>query len=302
MWYCVNCGANNSPSALYCVGCGKARPTYRDGPVSSFPDRATIKEKAKAAIRVQNKVAIKTWLIFWALGYAAGFVTAIIFALWFLVLPMLNILVLQILNCGEYYSGIKLYRHETLAPGDIFQGFSDYGHLVGSCLCWNLVVILWNLIPVYGIIKYYSYSLTPYVLVEHPEMSASEAMKYSEELTDGHKMELFVLDLSFIGWKILSALTFGILGILYVSPYYTTAWSGYFVELVAAHSVMHTPAPRPTPMPRPEPTPSPTPAYKKRCGICGNAMDSSTVCPYCGGSTEKRPDLTPSGYFHPPKL
>ena len=69
-----------------------------------------------------------------------------------------------------------------------------------------------------GVIKAYEYSMIPYLLAENPNLSASEAFSLSKQMTTGQKADLFVLDLSFLGWIILGALCCGI-GLLFVQPY-----------------------------------------------------------------------------------
>ena len=61
--------------------------------------------------------------------------------------------------------------------------------------------------------------MVPYILADHPEMSGKEVITLSRQMMNGSKWRAFVLDLSFIGWDILSLLTLGLLGIFYVSPY-----------------------------------------------------------------------------------
>ena len=74
-----------------------------------------------------------------------------------------------------------------------------------------------SLIP--GIIKSYEYRMIPYILGETPNIPKEEAFALSRAMMTGNKWKAFVLDLSFLGWYILSGLTFGILGIFYVNPY-----------------------------------------------------------------------------------
>ena len=69
-----------------------------------------------------------------------------------------------------------------------------------------------------GIIKSYEYTCVPYILAEHPEMDYREVLDRSVAMTDGHKFDIFVLALSFIGWNLLGTLLFGI-GTLFVIPY-----------------------------------------------------------------------------------
>lgn len=94
-----------------------------------------------------------------------------------------------------------------------------------------LYTFLWSLLFIIpGIIKSYSYAMTSYILLDRPELSPTEALKESEKMMDGHKMELFLLDLSFIGWILLSMLTCGIL-LFYVEPWMMAAKSAFYLEL-----------------------------------------------------------------------
>ena len=70
-----------------------------------------------------------------------------------------------------------------------------------------------------GVIKSYEYRMMHFILAENPEMPSKEVFAISKAMMNGRKKDLFVLDLSFIGWSLLSGLTCGILGIFYVSPY-----------------------------------------------------------------------------------
>jgi uncharacterized membrane protein len=78
--------------------------------------------------------------------------------------------------------------------------------------------------------------MTPYILLDRPELSATDAIKESEKMMDGHKMELFILDLSFIGWILLSMLTCGIL-VLYVEPYMMATKAAFYLELKGSDPV-----------------------------------------------------------------
>lgn len=84
----------------------------------------------------------------------------------------------------------------------------------------DLYTVLWTLLFIIpGIVKSYEYRMIPYILADHPEMTKDEVFAKSKELMRGQKWNAFVLDLSFIGWGILSVFTIGILGVFYVSPY-----------------------------------------------------------------------------------
>ncbi len=100
-----------------------------------------------------------------------------------------------------------------------------------STLLVMLYTFLWSLLFIIpGIVKSYSYAMTSYILLDRPELSATDAIKESEKMMNGHKMDLFILDLSFIGWILLSCLTCGIL-VLYVEPYMMATRSAFYLEL-----------------------------------------------------------------------
>ena len=102
---------------------------------------------------------------------------------------------------------LKLVDHKAVSLSDLFSQF----HRLGTGFCMNfllaLYTILWTLLFIIpGIIKEYSYAMTPYILAEHPELSVNEAITRSREIMDGNKWRLFCLGFSFIGWSLLCAL------------------------------------------------------------------------------------------------
>lgn len=124
--------------------------------------------------------------------------------------------------------GLTLYIVGLIDGGkpsitDIFTNAFDgryYLRRVGGYAWMMLFTFLWSLLfAIPGIVKAYSYALTPYILAKYPEVQAKEALKVSMKIMDGKKAELFVLQLSFIGWAMLAGITFGLLGIFFVIPY-----------------------------------------------------------------------------------
>ena len=73
--------------------------------------------------------------------------------------------------------------------------------------------------------------MTPFILADDPSLTANQAITRSRKLMDGHKWELFVLSLTFIGWEILGALCLGI-GLLWVTPYKNAAYAAFYRQLV----------------------------------------------------------------------
>lgn len=106
---------------------------------------------------------------------------------------------------------------------DIISAFKKgvYFNTVKVIFFQHLFTFLWSLLFVIpGIVKAYEYRMIPYIMAENPNMDRAEAFAKSKEMMTGNKWKTFVLDLSFIGWFFLSALTLGILNIFYVMPYY----------------------------------------------------------------------------------
>lgn len=88
-----------------------------------------------------------------------------------------------------------------------------------TMLLKDIFIILWFLTIIGGFIKMYEYAMIPYIIGDKTNIKWKEAFNISKQMMKGNKWKLFVLDLSFIGWEILSLFTFGLLNILYVNPY-----------------------------------------------------------------------------------
>lgn len=137
------------------------------------------------------------------------------------------------------YAKFLLAQHDGRPHefGDLFSQFDRFGAGFVQSFLRNLYVFLWSLLFIIpGIIAGYSYAMTPYLMVDFPQLTASEAIEKSKELMDGHKGDLFVLDLSFFGWAILCMLTANI-GNLWLNPYRNAARAAFYRELLARHRV-----------------------------------------------------------------
>lgn len=127
---------------------------------------------------------------------------------------------------------LRYQRGQFPPVGEMFASFRIYIPSVATMLLRNLYVFLWSLLFIIpGIVKGYAYSMTEYILYENPNLPAGRAIEMSCILTDGAKGDLFVFDLSFILWDLLSVLTLGILSIVYVNPYKLTAHAGVYEDL-----------------------------------------------------------------------
>lgn len=116
---------------------------------------------------------------------------------------------------------------------DLFTGFQDYGRVFLTLLLRDVYSLLWSLLLVVpGIVKMYSYAMTPYLMIEDPNLKYDAAISASSRMMKGHKAELFWLHLSFIGWIVLCWLTCGI-GFLFLAPYMNAAQAHFYEDLKA---------------------------------------------------------------------
>ena len=119
---------------------------------------------------------------------------------------------------------------------DMFEGYNKelFSRVLTTTLLYYVYVFLWSLLLLIpGCIKSYSYAMTPYILKDNPEMKNNAAIEESMRIMNGHKLELFLLDLSFIGWALLSFLTCGI-GFLWLVPYMNMARVNFYEDLKKA--------------------------------------------------------------------
>lgn len=112
--------------------------------------------------------------------------------------------------------------------------FGNWLHIVWGMILMVIFVMLWTLLFIIpGIVKSFSYAMTPFILVEHPEMSANQAIDESRRIMKGHKFDLFYLYLSFIGWAFLCLFTFGI-GYLWLVPYMQASLVAFYNDVKGA--------------------------------------------------------------------
>lgn len=119
------------------------------------------------------------------------------------------------------------------APAEFNVLFSKFSNL-GKCLLLNLamwlLIFAWSLLLIIpGIIAAYRYAMAPYIMAQNPDIGVMDAIGQSKELMRGHKGRLFWLSLTFIGWVLLSVLTFGI-GFLWLNPYMEAAQAAFYLE------------------------------------------------------------------------
>ena len=150
-----------------------------------------------------------------------------------LVLGIIQFIVGGMIQLGYCRFLLNLHDGQEASFKDIFSQTHRFAD--GFCLMFlkALFVFLWSLLFVIpGIVATYRYAMAPFILAEHPGMRASEAIDASKYMTMGSKMDLFILDLSFIGWDLLCVLTLGI-GYLWLNPYRSMAYTVFYREFAS---------------------------------------------------------------------
>lgn len=141
------------------------------------------------------------------------------------------------LSWGLTVSLLRNHREESVDLENLFDGFRGVRYVRVFCALFlvNLFTFLWALLLIIpGIMKAFSYALTPYILWDEPELTAKQAIARSCEIMEGRRWKLFCLYLSFIGWGILSVLTFGI-GFLWLVPYMNASVVAFYEDARAEY-------------------------------------------------------------------
>lgn len=144
---------------------------------------------------------------------------------------LLGILMMP-LGIGTTAFFVSLIENENFEAKDLFKYYHDFVKIIGVTVLMGLIVMLGYIcfiIP--GIILTLSYSLVPIILIKKPELGIVETLKYSREKMQGHKLDAFVLGLSFIGWAILGTLTVGILYI-WLFPYMQLTFTKFYLNIL----------------------------------------------------------------------
>ena len=127
---------------------------------------------------------------------------------------------------------LKLSRNEEVTYRELFSKTSLCLFFILVTLLMGIFVTLWSfLLIIPGIIATYAYRMTYYVKLDNPNMGALEAISKSKEIMRGHKLDLFILQLSFLGWIILGAFTFGLL-YLWLIPYMSITECNFYNSII----------------------------------------------------------------------
>ena len=195
-------------------------------PGASFNLNWNSNTEAASEAGVLSATSIPSYLIY-VLGAAAMIAVVVGLAMSILLANVVKI------GCNRYF--LENREHKTSA-GQLFFGFREgrYGSNVYIMFRKDLSVFLHALLLlVPGIIKAYQYFLVPYILAENPDLNREDVFELSKAMMKGNKRKLFVLELSFIGWAAVNTLTFGILGVFWLSPYIHATIAEFYTAVKA---------------------------------------------------------------------
>lgn len=191
-------------------------------------NRAVLKAEAKEQIKGKIGILFAVVLVNGLIGAAASFVLSLIPVVGSLIASVVVTPALALSLIRVFLDVSKGDRPELK---DAFSGFDDFWAAFKVNFLTSLFTFLWSLLfLIPGFVKTYAYSMSMYILAENPGKPALECIEESKRMTNGHKMDLFVLGLSFVGWLLLIMVTFGIAAI-WVMPYMNTTIANAYESL-----------------------------------------------------------------------
>jgi uncharacterized membrane protein len=193
--------------------------------------RQEIKAQAKHGVSQQRLTAILLPVVVVLVSFGGSAVGLIPFIGW--IISLVISFVVMVLGIGIYGGFIKIYKEQPTDISELFNSLSvNFLRKLGTQWLMVLIIILGTILFIIpGIILSYCYFMVPYILAECPEVKATDALKLSWRMMKGHKMDVFIMHLSFIGWVLLGVLTLGILLLVYVAPYMSATGAGFFDEI-----------------------------------------------------------------------
>ena len=150
-------------------------------------------------------------------------------------------LVSGILSLGYLIFLLHLVRGEEAIPQNLLDGFVYWWKVILLDFVVGMLVFFWSMLFIIpGVIAAYKYRMARYLLLTHPEYSIFECIGMSKAMTQGHKWELFVLDLSFLGWELLAVVPIvGWVLSIWIVPYINTTSVLYYERFGGAEVVVN---------------------------------------------------------------
>ncbi len=141
-------------------------------------------------------------------------------------------LCMWIVGTGFVVFLLNTIRKAAPSFGNLLDGFGFFWRIIALNILEAIFVGLWSLLLFFpGVIASYRYRMAIYLLIDHPEMSVIECLRQSKRIMKGRKWELFVLDISFIGWELLGSLPImGYVVQFFSLPYITMTKALYYEQ------------------------------------------------------------------------
>ena len=195
--------------------------------------RAELKQKAKNSLKGKYSQAI---LVIIFMGIISGVVTGVIGGATSnyseqtssFIVSVCSVIVTALFTPGYISFFLKISRNEEVTYQELFSKTKLFVPFIILEILVGIFTFLWSLLFIIpGIIAAISYTLTSFILVDNPDMKAIDIIKKSKEMMRGHKMDFFILQLSFIGWGILGVFTLGIL-YFWLIPYMCVTEANFY--------------------------------------------------------------------------
>ncbi len=140
-------------------------------------------------------------------------------------------LFLTIIEFGKCKLFLDVAEEKEAGFASIFDGFLYPVKAVFANIYMTVLIILWSfLFIIPGFVAAIKYSMTYYIIAENPQMPITDAVDLSKHMMMGHKMEYFIMLLSFLPWMLVIAFTFGVAG-FYVNPYMETSYANFYIKV-----------------------------------------------------------------------
>ena len=200
-------------------------------------NRSELKSRAKESLKGKYWESIKVFLLYILVCFGLTFAFSVIseafkdVELLIVILMFMPIFIVYGLYGGFFSFFLKISRNEEVSCNELFKNKNLFLLSIGVTFLAVIFSYLWGLLFIIpGIIAALNYSMAYFVIADNPEIAVMEALRKSKEIMKGHRIQYIVLNLSFLGWYILSYFTFGIL-LLWVAPYIMVTTANFYNEI-----------------------------------------------------------------------
>ena len=205
---------------------------------------AELKAQAKQSLKGKYGEAIKMMVVYSLISFVVGFVLGFIAGMLGLsenatdiISSIASFVLSAIFQFGVVSFYLKVSRNEEVTYKELFAKKELWLPYITITILTGIFAFLWSLLFVIpGIIASIKYSQVYLIALDNPELSAKEVINKSKQMMEGHKMDYFMLNLSFIGWAILGVFTLGIL-YFWLIPYMSVTQSNFYNSIKMQNNI-----------------------------------------------------------------